>query len=117
MPNVNAGKVLTTTILSGQSLSGAVQIAGLKVLALITPAAMTGGGSFTFQVSPDGVTYYELNDAAGNPVTSTAIATSTYYDNQLAGLLGINYLKVRSGTSGTPIVQAADRAIGVLVGT
>lgn len=107
-------ETVSATIASGQSLSGAVNLAGCRLVGLVMPAAWTAA-SLTFQVSHDGTTYNDLYDDAGNEYTVVAAAS------RYIGLVGmdweaVRFLKVRSGTAATPVNQAAQRVI-VLVAT
>jgi hypothetical protein len=104
----------TVTILSGASLSDALNIASRNFFAVIMPAAWTTA-NLTFQGSYDGTTYYNLYDEAGNEVTFTAAASRYILISTPAKFLGLKKLKVRSGTSGSAVNQGADRAIQIIV--
>jgi hypothetical protein len=100
-------KYSRTTISNGTALSPAVLAAG-KLTGIQMPAAWTAA-DITFQGSVDGVTFYDMFDSTGTEVDLT-VAASRY--------VAINppievspYIKVRSGTTGTPVNQAADRQV------
>jgi hypothetical protein len=108
-------KSLPITILSGASLSNAALIGDHVFVGLQMPAAWTAA-SMTFQVSDDdGVTWHNLYDDGGNEVT---INPTTPAGLRLAitpdAFGGVTFLKIRSGTSGAPVVQGADRALTVI---
>lgn len=106
----------TATIASGASLSGAVDLGANFSMARITmPAAWTAAG-LSFQTSADGVTYNEMLDDALSPVSAAVAANSDFALNRDVWR-GVRYLKIRSGTSGTPVNQGADRAIVITAAT
>lgn len=106
----------TVTIASGASLSGAISMhldQNPQVpVALEMPATWTAAG-LTFQASYDGVTYNNVYDDGGTELTLT-VSSSRHVTLEPRYFVGIRYLKVRSGTSGTPVNQGGDRDINVL---
>lgn len=101
----------TVTIASGASLSGAADLDQFTLAAVVLPGTWTTAG-LTFQVTYDGTNYFDLSDKDGElaisssvAVASKAIALEPYKFLRVAGV------KVRSGTSGTPVNQAADRVV------
>ena len=106
----------SVTIASGTSLSAAFSLGGASIGAIIMPAAWSAA-NLTLQVSYDGTTFYNVYDDQGNELVITASTSRVLLIDNLAQLLalgeGVSY-KLRSGTSGTPVNQAADRAIGVV---
>jgi hypothetical protein len=104
--------IFQVTIVSGQSLSGAAAL-GAGVLAGIVLPVFTSA-ALSFQVSEDGVTYREAFDSANVAIAVTA-STGDRYILAPAALQGAPFLKVRSGTSGAPVNQAADRVISLIV--
>lgn len=107
-----SAEVVAVVIASGQSLSGAARI-GAGQLAAIDLPTLTDAG-LTFQASVDGSTYREALDSAGVAATLDA-GTGGQMRQAPAALLGAPYLKVRSGTSGSPVSQGADRTITLVV--
>lgn len=98
------------TILSGASLSQGLYLGG-RLVSIQTPASWTAA-VLTFQGSQDGITYADYYDANGTEVSVTAAA------NQLIAVgpdPSAVFIKVRSGTSGAPVNQAADRVLNLLV--
>lgn len=107
------------TILSGQSLSAEVDlvrfidVGGPRMCAISMPAAWTAA-SLTFQVSYDnGVTYQNVYDSNGNEYTVSAAAGS-YILLDPATFITLGKFKIRSGTAGSPVNQAADRTLNVI---
>lgn len=111
--------VATATIASGQSLSGAIDLAGTVLFAIAMPAAWTTA-ALTFQAAStkDG-TY---GDVYGDDGIEVTIASGTAAGGRMivpAGILEnlapLRFLKVRSGTAGVPVAQGADRSIQFIV--
>lgn len=101
----------TVTIASGASLSGAADLDQYTLAAVVLPGTWSTAG-LTFQVTYDGTNYFDLSDKDGEvaisssvAVASKAIALEPYKFLRAAGV------KIRSGTSGTPVNQAADRTV------
>lgn len=103
----------SVTISNGTSLSSAVDLGGTTLFAIQIPASWTTA-NITFQASADGVTYANLYDSTGTEVTVTAAASEFIVFSSPAPWLGIRFIKIRSGTSGTPVNQAADRALSIV---
>jgi len=102
----------TATILSGASLSSAVDTLGLVPVAIIMPAAWTAA-NITLQASYDGSTYYDVYDLYGTEVLITA-STSRYIILEPDVFYAVRMVKLRSGTTGTPVNQGADRVLTVI---
>jgi hypothetical protein len=90
---------------------GADTLVGIWMPATWVTAALT------FQVSPDGgTTWLELFNDSGTAISITA-AASQYISlviNSNYTWRGINMLKVRSGTSGAPVVQTGGATVTLL---
>jgi hypothetical protein len=104
-----AATVLTVSIANGASLSNGVQIGAGALVGIILPTFTSA--ALSFQSSEDGVTYREAFDAAGVAIT-VAATTGNCSLPAPAALKGAPWLKVRSGTSGAPVTQGADRYAG-----
>lgn len=102
-------KVKTVTILSGAAL-GASFIGDGRLVAIQMPATWTAA-NLTFQGSMDGVTYADMYAFDGTEVNITAGA-SQYI---LVPDLRAAWIKVRSGTTGTPVNQGGNRVIQLYV--
>lgn len=106
------GAAITTTIPNGEAVSGAVDL-GLDSYpaGVIMPAAWTAAG-LTFQISMNGTTWVDVyNGATEYTFAGTAGAYHTLDPNIFRG---VRYLKVRSGTAGTPVNQGALRTLSVV---
>lgn len=104
--------VIPGTIANGASLSGALVITENYPTGLILPALWTAA-DLTFQGSADGVNFYNIYDSAGTEVTVKA-AASRLVRLTPADWVGLMAIKIRSGTSGTPVAQGADRIINII---
>lgn len=111
--------LIPVTIANGQSLSGVVDMGGCVPGGLIMDPTGWTAASITFAVS-DTLAFtnsYNLFNAALTEITIGATVTSgqaiAFGGNMIQGFLNIlrpwRYLKVRSGTSGTPVAQGAQR--------
>jgi len=109
----NRNETATATIASGTSLSAAVDLSGRHITGILMPAGWTAA-DLTFSASPDGVTYGDFYDETGE--YSLTVAAGVFVGLNIASLMGFRYLKVRSGTSGAPVNQGADRDITLMLG-
>ena len=91
------GATASVVIANGQTVSEAAPFYGLRLVGLITPAALTGT-SVTFQGSVDGVTYVPIYDSAGVAITAT-VSTSRWTVLDPADFAGMAYIKVVSGSA------------------
>ncbi len=96
----------TVAIASGQSLSSQIDIGPGKLVGILIPAAWTAA-NMTFQVSPDGgTTWGNFFTYLGAEVTAVAVA-SQYLEVDPNIFAAVRSLKLRSGTSGTPVNQGS----------
>jgi hypothetical protein len=100
------------TIASGASLSPAIDLASLGVARIVMPAAWTTA-NLTFQTSQDGLTYQDLYDAYGVEYTVIAVVAHNIILPP-SDFVGMRYLKVRSGTSGSPVTQGGARTVTLI---
>ena len=104
------------TIADGASLSAACPLGALTLVGISMPAVWATAG-LTFQVSPDGgTTWQELVDQTGAALSVTAAANQFVIPVLEPSYLwrGINMVKVRSGTSGTPVVQSGGTIVNLV---
>jgi len=94
----------TATIANGAALSDAVYVHGSVVVGIRMPAVWDAA-NLTFQVSMDDVTYLDAYSSAGaeHVVTVTGVDTHIWVDP--SAFAGYRWIKVRSGTTGTPVNQ------------
>lgn len=99
----------SAVIASGQSLSAAIDLEQLNIATILFPASWDAA-DITFQTSPDGVTYGDLIDDKDAEVKRTPVAGKAMGIN-IPELSGVRFLKIRSGTSASPVNQTADRTL------
>lgn len=110
------------TIGSSQSLSSAGDFTGyintygaMSPVGIIMPSAWTAA-SITVQISSDGCsTFSNAFVQAGTEYTVTSPAASEYMILSPNDLLGTNCIKLRSGTSGSPVTQGAARTLNIVI--
>ena len=102
----------TATIANNAALSDAVTIDKSLLLGLVLPGTWTTA-DLTLQASADGTTFGNVYDSAGTEVTIKA-AASRYVTLNPADFVGMQAIKLRSGTSGSPVTQTAERTITVI---
>ena len=109
---LSGASTLTATIAINASLSGEVDLGSYRLAGIVMPAAWTAA-NLTFQVaSATGGTFQDLYDDGGNEVTVTAAVSRSLGLDLLAGTLAPwRFIKIRSGTSGVAVNQAAARTI------
>jgi len=102
---------ITFTIANGQSLSAAIILNGWVPVRIHTPAAITGT-VFTFQtaIGGSGGTFNNLFDGVGAGAEYVVgMGTSRAISLISEDFRGVSVLKVRTGTSGSPSAQGAER--------
>jgi hypothetical protein len=99
----------TATIASGASLSDAVELDGSALVGVVMPSAWTAA-NLTIQASHNDSTFNNVYDELGTEKTIIA-STSRYIVLNPADFAGSDSIKIRSGTAGTPVNQAAARSV------
>lgn len=98
----------SVTIVNGASLSEAFPLGDLTLTGILLPTLTSA--AITFKGSIDGVTYGDIFNTAG--VVTLAAGTGGVLlalspnDFRPAG-----FVKIQSGTTGSPVTQGADRVI------
>ncbi len=106
-------EALTVTIPSGTAITGEIDLKGRIPCGIIMPAAWTAA-ALTFQAAAgSGGTYVDMYD--GGAEKSETVGASQYIVLDPTKFLGVPFLKVRSGTTGTPVNQGADRSLVLMV--
>ena len=102
------------TVAVDSSVAAAIDVGDGGLVAIQMPSAWTAA-SLTFQASADlNGTYYDVYDITGTELAITT-AASRYVALNASTFAGLRYIKIRSGTTGTPVVQGANRTIRTLV--
>ena len=108
-------ETLDVVIANGASLSPAYNLNGRVVTGIIMPASWTLAG-ITFQASHDNVTFVDVFDL-GVELSIAAAAASRYIALNNVLFLGINFIKIRSGTLGLPVAQGGARNLILMCGS
>jgi hypothetical protein len=109
--------VAVTVSTATDGLSGNVDLGVFRYGALYMSTAWTAA-NITFAVADVSTgTYLPLYDDQGNEVTilNTSASRMISLDSVLPSLFPLRHLKVRSGTLGTPVTQAASRALSLVL--
>jgi hypothetical protein len=99
----------TKTIASGQSLTGAINLDRNTLGAVGIPDPWTAA-DLTFQASMDGTTFFDMRNAAGVEL-QVPVTAGDWISFDLEDFAAPLEIKIRSGTSGTPVNQGADRVL------
>lgn len=117
----SAAYVASGIIANGTALSAAIdltpytQSGAPTAVAIIMPAAWTTA-SITLQGSTDGcTTFHNIFVQGGTEYTVTSPDATEYIILSPADLVGLNCLKIRSGTAGSPVNQGAARTMGIVL--
>lgn len=101
------------TIAANASLSNpSTPLNGYRVVGILTDAAWDAA-KITFQVSLDGINWFNLYDADGEVVVSS-ITGAAAISMELNALFGWQYVRVRSGIAATAVNQV-DATVVTLV--
>ena len=120
MPETNT-MILTTTIASGSSLSGVIDMSAFalnkdnyRLFGIVMPSAWTAA-NLTFQASYDGgTTWVNVWDATGDEMSVMADA-NRWIALIPDALSPISFLKIRSGSSSSAVNQASDRTLNLIL--
>lgn len=105
---------LAATIAPGTSLSDVITLSKANVIAIQIPSVWTSA-SITFSVSADGVNFFDLYDQAGNEFTIPAAAGRYFGGIDVLVMGSFNYMRVRSGTSASPVNQVAGAVLNCVL--
>jgi hypothetical protein len=101
-------------IASGATISAALEFSGnfgsQLPCGIQLPSNIDSATSLTYQVSYDGATYTNFYDGSGTEYTTT-VSTSRSVLLNPADFYGVRGIKVRLGTSGSPVTATADRTL------
>lgn len=113
---------VSATIAASANLSGVIDLqqasAGLLragvLVGIEIPASWTTA-NLTFQAGYDASDVRDVYDENGIELAVVVGGASRRIVVDPARFAGIRFLKVRSGTTGTPVNQSAERSIGLIV--
>lgn len=115
--------LIPVTIPNGQSLSAEVNLGPHRLVGIIMSAAWTAA-DLSIQAllrqpatNPPAPVFGEVVDSAGSNLVLAAAPGADEYIAlaPTAALLGLGRVKIRSGTAGAPVNQAADRSLTLVV--
>lgn len=113
------GKNLATfdlTIAASASLSNAVELGPFALAAIEMPGTWTAANLTFTAASTLGGTYKDLYDDAGVEVVVVAAASRIIAVDFLARCFApLRFLKIRSGTTGSPVTQDAARTVTLIL--
>lgn len=103
----------TVTVADGASLSGAAFTEYLELCGVITDSGWNTA-ALSFQGSLDNTNFFNVFNGA-TELSYAAIAASSWVAFDPALFLGIPYIKVRSGTAGTPVNQTGASVVTLVL--
>lgn len=109
----SALEVVNATIASSGDLSGEVNLGGLRLCGLLMPDAWVSA-AITFQASFDGGTTWVDIYKDGAEYSET-VDVDQYISISPEVFAAVPRVKVRSGTSGTPVTQTSGAVIGLVL--
>lgn len=101
--------VQSVSIANGASLTASINLLDSPVVAIQMPASWTTA-DLTFQGSNDGTNFFNVYNLSGDEYTITA-AASRYIVLSPFEFQWARYIKIRSGTAGTPVTQGGARTL------
>ncbi|MGV8131611.1 MAG: hypothetical protein ACP5N7_05935 [Candidatus Pacearchaeota archaeon] len=104
--------ISTAVIDSNVAVGDSIDLADDRLIAIIIPSTWTTA-NLTFLASLGNGVWYNIYTYDGTELTYTA-AASRWLIVKPIDFAGIRYLKIRSGTSGTPVLQADDRDVSLV---
>lgn len=111
----NSLSSVTASIANGQSLTSEIDLGAGRVLCALDMPADWDAANLTFQASYNtGGTFDNVYDQFGTEKTVIAAEDRFIPLDDPAFWMGVRYLKVRSGTSGTAVNQTAARTIQLI---
>lgn len=107
-------ETLSVTLAEASALTGAINLGGLRLFAIIMPADWTSA-NLTFQMSPDaGNTWVNVMDQNGSEIVAVA-GTSRCIVLDPTQFAAFQHLRLRSGTASASVNQTASREVTLLL--
>ena len=113
MPAQMGLNTTSATIAASGNLSPEVDLGAQVLVGLYVPSSWTSA-NITFQASPDGVNFGNLFSYLGAEVTFVAVP-GQFLAVDPTLWRGARAIKVRSGTSGTPVAQTSQVTLQLVV--
>jgi hypothetical protein len=110
----NLLEAVAVTIADGQSLSGPVNLGGLRLFGIVMPSTWTAA-NLSFQMSPDGGnSWVNLYDGEGDEYVVTA-GTSRFIICDPYAFAAVPWIQLRSGTAGSPVTQGQNSTVTLIL--
>jgi hypothetical protein len=103
------------TIAAGASLSDALNVTSGGIYRIVMPMKWTNSAPITFQLSYDGVDFYNVCDRDGKEIQMACNQMSVVPIGEY--LFYIHSVKIRSGTMRQPVVQLEAAAFKIVLET
>lgn len=116
MPSDSMSRIANgLTIANGTSVSGVLDLDKTSIVGFIAPAAWTTA-ALNIEVSVDNSAWETtVLDQYGAAVSSwSAVVAGAAYSVDVVSMMAWRYIRLRSGTSGSPVVQGADRVFTLI---
>jgi len=111
-----AHEIIEATIAINKSITGEINIAGYRYIAIIMPDAWTTADLTFTAAELSGATFKDLYGGDGVEVLIYAgTARVISIDIADSALAPLPHIKIRSGTTGTPVNQSAERTLKILL--
>lgn len=94
--------------------SAAVDLTGFAVTGIVMPATWVAAGITMLTSDAEAGTFLPVHDAAGTEMLIT-VAASRFVALSPDATSSLRWVKLRSGTTATPVDQTAERALTLIV--
>lgn len=111
----NRYKAIPATIAEAASVTGEIDLAWAEAVAIAMPAAWTTAAITVLASPTSGGTFLPVHDDGGTELSITAAASQVIALSAAAAKIApLRYIKLRSGTTATPVAQAAARELTII---
>lgn len=114
LPLNNLVYPVSTTIPASGALSNGINLEGVRLFGLDIPATWTTANVVVYQKHADG-TYKPVKDETGAELSLTVTAGGCIRFSNPAQFAALTDIKLLSGSTATPVNQAADRSITLVL--
>lgn len=110
----SAWEAVSATITSGTSVTDSIDLGGLRLFGIDTPTSWTTANVTLQSFGSDGV-WRDVKDENGSEIVISAAASAAIRFRDPTLFASLTTIRLRSGTSLTPVVQAADRSVSLIL--
>jgi hypothetical protein len=115
---LGATNVASVTIAAGQSISSSADLTASELAMILAPPNLDVGAAgrlnLSFLISADNSVFFDLLDQHAAEILQTVVPDCAVNVAPTATQAHM-YLKIRSGSRATPVVQSADRVFTLLL--